>query len=191
MLTIQVETLLILKIVIMKRKVFVHLLTVMMVSLMGSLVSCSSDEDDNSVSTISTPKEYGITIHNIIDKSEISSKKSDGNLYEVYILTEDGILTLVGDVYNKTEKTVKIRPKKEGTKAFCVFLKLGPDSQSAYKNVFFTPEQSYGKIMRYRLYEEKCSDVYITENTTFGQYRTNNILELNNLLESILLQLDD
>ena len=150
--------------------------------------SCSKNDDDEPKVVIEN-KGYNIEIHNNIDKSIVNPERSDGNLYEVYIVSTDGMIVPVGDINANTSKKAVLKPKKEDTNTFFIILKLGSNKQTAGENAFYTPEQSLGNTMMYRLDKSKTSDVYISEKVKYSQFRMSDIKEFENMLESILLKM--
>lgn len=143
--------------------------------------SCSSDEEES----IKEQKKYEIHIHNRINKSKVS-QKSDGILYDMYLLSQSGKIYQIGgvDVYGDLE--YKLPSDYDSTKILFVILKLGRNSGEAYISHFLTPEHSYGVPLPIIVEDERTIDITITENTTFSSLPYYNIGEVRQRLNTIV-----
>ena len=148
-----------------------------------ALVGCSSDDEKEGV--VDAPVSYRVVIVNNIDKNEISASKSDGNLYDVYLMSvDDKELNFysVGDVLNKESVKYDLPSSFNDAGKIICFLKYGRDKQSAMKSNYHTPEQSYGKMVRLTVKDKLPALLTITENTTYSSYDFSDIGEFKDYL---------
>lgn len=161
-------------------------LSIMLLAILPLLfISCGNDEKDEPVVQ---QKQYEITLHNRINKSMVS-KMSDGIIYDANIVSQNGQIYTVGNIDNGKDVTYKLPKGYDKSKVMFVIMKLGKNSTSAKSNNYWTPEESYGKMITLRVYDDRSTDLYFTESTTYSSFNCNNILDFKNMLQSILASL--
>ena len=140
--------------------------------------ACSSDDEPE----VQKPKKE-VVIYNNIDKSEINASKYDGNLYEVYILTGDGLYPMIGDIQNGQNKKFEY-PENAKSDKFAVLLKLGKSEIDAKKDNFVVlSNKSNKEMLRFTAKEGDVLEVYISEEFYFLYVPYNNIKEVITAIE--------
>jgi hypothetical protein len=159
---------------IMKKILFLLAMLPMMV-----FTACSSDDDMPEAQEIK--KE--ITIYNNIDKNSINTNKYDGNLYDVYILTGDGVYPLIGDITNGMSKTFDY-PKNANSDKFAVLLKLGKSQELAKRDNFTVLSTKANKEMLFFAAREgKPLEISISEDFYFLYLPYKNIKDVITAIE--------
>ena len=138
-------------------------------------VSCSKDGDSPN-EPVQEPSEvnYSVNLHNDIKKSAVSNS-SDGNLYDVYVVSQNG------EVMN-----FKFPKGYDKSKVFFFILKFGKTEAKSKESDYWSPEKSYGKLLSFFVDESKPIEVYITENTTYSSFSCKDIANFKNMLQSVL-----
>ena len=150
------------------------------------LSSCGGDDEEPI-----QPKQYEVKICNRIDASKTSAKICDGNLYDVNIVSAmGGQIFHVGDIANQKDATYKLPVGYDKDKAMFVIIKIGKNASAASANDYWTPEQSLGKLIALKVYDDRETVLYFTENTTYSSFPANNILDFKNIVQSIMAQFD-
>lgn len=150
-------------------------------------VGCSSDSDDLP-SPVEEVKEYSVTIHNRINKSAVSGK-SDGTLYDVNIVSQNGQIYSVGNIGNGSSKVYKLPSGYDKTKVIFFIVKFGKNPTEATNNYYWTPEESYGKMICLKVYDDRETEINFTEDTTYSSFSCKNIYDFKNMLQSILAKI--
>ena len=145
--------------------------------------SCSSSSDDDSLPEV-PQKEYKVQFVNAIDKSQVS-KMSDGVLYDVHLVSQDGNVYAVGDLQNMTKKDYTLPKGYDNTKVLFMILKIGKNASEAKTKEYWTPEFSYGKIEPI-FASEKGFVMTINENTTYSSFPYTNIDDFKKYVKSIV-----
>lgn len=159
-----------------------HYLYLMLLSLTPFLFVSCGDDEEQAEQPLSN---YSIRFFNKIDKSKIASSKSDGNLYDVYIVSSKGELYQIGDLQNQSVVTYTLE-KYDSKVPFFLILKLGKNRSIALSGNYYSPEQSYGKLRVYKCNDDGL-DIYITESTKYSEYDISDIGEFENVIQSILI----
>lgn len=140
------------------------------------LTACSSDDEE-----LKLKKE--IIIYNNIDKNDINTSKYDGVLYDIYILTGDGIYTLIGDVQNGDKKSFYY-PKEATSDKFGILLKLGKNETEAKKDDFTVlSNKSNKEILFFTAKENRPLEISISEEFYFRYMPYNNIKDIITAIE--------
>ena len=156
------------------------ILSIMFIAIVAMVAfsSCSKDDDPK------VEKIYKITFHNNIDKWKVT-KQSDGNIYDICILSQNGNVYPVGDLQNGETKTYKLPKGYSKEHIMFVVIKIGRNAKEAESNEYWTPTINK-KILGIMVYDDRDTDMYFTENTTFHSFPVTTIGDLKNMLSSIL-----
>ena len=151
-----------------------------LLAMLPMMWACSSSGDDE-------PEAPGlkkeVEVFNIIDKSEVSTKTTDGNLYSVYAVKSDGKYILVGDIQNGQSKKFEI-PKDSKTDKFSIAFQFGASKEKAIKsNIVVLSSKSTNKVLWFTATTEDVLDVYISEESYL---RSSNYNNMGDLITSIL-----
>lgn len=149
-------------------------------------VSCSKDSDSPN-EPVQEPSEviYSVNLHNDIKKSAVSNS-SDGNLYDVYVVSQNGEVYSIGTVANGKVANFKFPKGYNKSKVFFFILKFGKTEAKSKESDYWSPEKSYGKLLSFFVDESKPIEVYITENTTYSSFSCKDIANFKNMLQSVL-----
>lgn len=146
-----------------------------LLAMLPMMWACSSSGDDEPEAP-ELKKE--VEIFNIIDKSEVSSKTTDGNLYSVYALKSDGKYILIGDIKNGQSKKFEI-PKDSKTDKFSIAFQYGSSKEKAVKsNIVVLSDKSSNKVLWFTATTDDILDVYISEESYLRGSDYNNISDL-------------
>lgn len=155
----------------MKKILFLLAMLPMMV-----FTACSSDDEEPKVK-----KE--VIIYNNIDKSDINESKYDGVLYEVYILTGDGLYPLIGDIQNGEKKSFYY-PEESESDRFAVLLKLGLNETEAKKDNFTVlSNKSNKEMLFFTAKENRPLEISISEEFYFRYVPYSNIIDVVTAIE--------
>ena len=160
-----------------------------MMAMVLPLVFVGCGGSDNEPEFTPPAKQYSVNIYNRINRSLVSSSKCDGILYDVNIVSQNGEIYNVGNIANGGSTTYKLPQGYDKEKVMFLILKLGKDVTAAANNDYWTPEESLGKIICLRVYDDRATEIYFTENTKYSSFDCNNIYDFRNMQQSILAKL--
>lgn len=146
---------------------------------MVAFSACSKDDEN------SAGHEYSVTFHNDINKQEIGLQ-SDGEIYDINLLSQNGSVYHVGDLSNGKTKTFRLPKNYNSDHILFVAMKFGRNKSASESNAYWSPKQSHGKSLVVKVYDEKPTDVYFTENMNYSSLPCYKFVELKNFLSSIL-----
>ena len=150
------------------------------------LTSCGGDDDEK----IETPKtgDYKVIIHNRINKNLVS-QKSDGILYDMYLLSQNGKIYKTGGVDVGRDLEYTLPSDYDPAKILLLILKVGRNSAEAYESKYLTPEIAYGKPLPIIVADKRPFTITIDENTTYSQLKYSYIYEVEAALAEIISNL--
>lgn len=150
------------------------------------LTSCGGDDDEK----IETPKtgEYKVIIHNRINKSA-ANLKSDGILYDMYLISQNGKIYKTGGVNVGSDLEYTLPTDYDPTKILFIILKIGRNSAEASTSKYVTPEIADGKPLPVIVADKRPFVITINEYTTFSQLKYTYLYEVEAALAEIMASL--
>lgn len=149
------------------------------------LSSCGGDDDKTDA-----PKtgEYKVIIHNRINKSA-ANLKSDGILYDMYLISQNGKIYKTGGVNVGSDLEYTLPTDYDPTKILFIILKIGRNSAEASTSKYVTPEIAEGKPLPVIVADKRPFVITINEYTTFSQLKYTYLYEVEAALAEIMASL--
>lgn len=138
------------------------------VLLVSSVVSVSCSNDDDNSNEPPKSRVLQLRVFNKINKSNVYSTVSDGNLYDVYAVKYGGNweYQTIGDVYNDSFETVTLNRNFAENDLVIILYKTGSSKAAAMKKSYSAPSKN-GNLIYKVLEDGKIATFTITEDTKF------------------------